>query len=266
MATPGISTNTVIIKVINADGEVITNANVTINGITLSYNVGDENYTNEKIEYKSGTKYPYAISAKGYKSKNGATTQKYTEVTLESASIETEITRIANAKTDIRTAINNKGGTVSDTALIDTYASAINNLSTEGGGNFAYAVVECDESFSSELETINGISVPILLNYNGLALIVASTNVSTNQSFSKIDTFEMVTFEDFKSFDFTNTYKLTVSEFTSAPDDNRLFVDKSVISTYKTDSAVGFILTSGTAFIPKANHFYLLQIKKTSEA
>ena len=54
--------------------------------------------------------------------------------------------------------------------MIDTYASAINDLST-GGGNFAYAAIECDESFSSELESITGIAVPVLINYDGLMLI-----------------------------------------------------------------------------------------------
>ena len=176
-------------------------------------------------------------------------------------SIQTEITRIANAKTAIRTAINNKGGTVSDTALIDTYASAINNLST-GGGNFAYAVVECDESFSSELETMYGITVPVLVNYDGLILTMTNTDVRTNHSFSKIDTFETVTFEDYKSIDFTNTYKLTVSEYTPTPDDDKLFINKSIISTYKNDPETGFTLTSGTAFIPKPNHFYTIEIKK----
>ena len=177
-------------------------------------------------------------------------------------SIQTEITRIANAKTAIRTAINNKGGTVSDTALIDTYASAINNLSA-GGGNFAYAVVECDESFSSELESNFGvISVPVLINYSGLRLAIANTEVSTNHSFSKIDTFEEINFEDYKSFGFTNTYKLTISEYTPTPDDDRLFINKSIISTYKNEDETGFILTSGTAFIPKPNHFYTIEIKK----
>ena len=177
-------------------------------------------------------------------------------------SIQTEITRIANAKTAIRTAINNKGGTVSDTALIDTYASAIDNLST-GGGNFAYAVVECDESFSSELESNFGeISVPVLVNYSGLILSIATTEVRTNHSFSKIDTFETVNFEDYKSIDFTNTYKLTVSEYTPTPDYDTLFINKSIISTYKNDPETGFILTSGTDFIPKPNHFYTIEIKK----
>ena len=176
-------------------------------------------------------------------------------------SIQTEITRIANAKTAIRTAINNKGSTVSDTALIDTYASAIDNLST-GGGNFAYAVVECDESFSSELETMYGITVPVLVNYDGLILTMTNTEVRTNHSFSKIDTFETVTFEDYKSIDFTNTYKLTVSEYTPTPDDDRLFINKSIISTYKNDPETGWLLISGNGFIPKPNHFYAIEIKK----
>ena len=177
-------------------------------------------------------------------------------------SIQTEINRIANAKTAIRTAINNKGGTVSDTALIDTYASAIDNLST-GGGNFAYAVVECDESFSLELESNFGeISVPVLVNFSGLILTIATTEVRTNHSFSKIDTFETVNFEDYKSIDFTNTYKLTVSEYTPTPDDDKLFINKSIISTYKNDPETGWLLISGNDFIPKPNHFYAIEIKK----
>ena len=177
-------------------------------------------------------------------------------------SIQTEITRIANAKTAIRTAINNKGGTVSDTALIDTYASAIDNLST-GGGNFAYAVVECDESFSLELESNFGeLSVPVLVNASGLILSLTTTEVRTNHSFSKIDTFETVNFEEYKSLDFTNTYKLTVSEYTLTPDDDILFINKSIISIYKNDSATGWLLISGNDFIPKPNHFYAIEIKK----
>lgn len=42
--------------------------------------------------------------------------------------IQTEITRIINAKAAIKTAIENKGGTVS--GKIDTFAAAINGLST----------------------------------------------------------------------------------------------------------------------------------------
>lgn len=44
--------------------------------------------------------------------------------------IQTEITRIVNAKAAIKTAIQNKGGTVN--GKIDTFAAAINSLSTGG--------------------------------------------------------------------------------------------------------------------------------------
>ena len=43
-------------------------------------------------------------------------------------SIQTEITRITNAKAAIKTAIESKGGTVS--GKIDTFAAAINSLKT----------------------------------------------------------------------------------------------------------------------------------------
>lgn len=48
--------------------------------------------------------------------------------------IQTEIERLNKAKSDIKTAIISKGGTISDTATIDTYASAIDGISTGGGG------------------------------------------------------------------------------------------------------------------------------------
>ena len=47
--------------------------------------------------------------------------------------IQTEIERLKKAKSDIKTAIMNKGGTISDTATIDTYASAIDGISIGGG-------------------------------------------------------------------------------------------------------------------------------------
>lgn len=47
--------------------------------------------------------------------------------------IQTEIDRLKKAKADIKAAIISKGGTISDTATIDTYASAINGISTGGG-------------------------------------------------------------------------------------------------------------------------------------
>ena len=49
------------------------------------------------------------------------------------STIQTEIDRLKKAKADIKTAIINKGGTISDTATIDTYASAIDGISVGGG-------------------------------------------------------------------------------------------------------------------------------------
>ena len=48
--------------------------------------------------------------------------------------IANQIERLNKAKADIKTAIINKGGTISDTATIDTYASAIDGISTGGVG------------------------------------------------------------------------------------------------------------------------------------
>lgn len=49
------------------------------------------------------------------------------------STIQSEINRLKKAKSDIKTAIINKGGTISNTATIDTYASAIDGISTGGG-------------------------------------------------------------------------------------------------------------------------------------
>ena len=46
--------------------------------------------------------------------------------------IQTEIDRLKKAKSDIKTAIINKGGTISDTATIDKYAAAIDGISAGG--------------------------------------------------------------------------------------------------------------------------------------
>lgn len=48
--------------------------------------------------------------------------------------IANQIERLNKAKADIKASIINKGGTISDTALIDTYASAIDGISTGGVG------------------------------------------------------------------------------------------------------------------------------------
>jgi hypothetical protein len=51
--------------------------------------------------------------------------------------IETELTRIENAKTAIYNAIIEKGGTVSSTAKISEYAAAINSLPSTSDTDFS---------------------------------------------------------------------------------------------------------------------------------
>ena len=48
--------------------------------------------------------------------------------------IQTEIERLTKAKFDIKTAIINKGGVVSEYDTIDKYAAAIDGISAGGGG------------------------------------------------------------------------------------------------------------------------------------
>lgn len=62
--------------------------------------------------------------------------------------IQTEIDRLKKAKSDIKTAIISKGGTISDTATIDTYAYAINGISTGGGVPIVMYGFACDRIFN----------------------------------------------------------------------------------------------------------------------
>ena len=49
------------------------------------------------------------------------------------STIQTEIERLKKAKSDIKTAIINKGGVVSEYDTIDKYAAAIDGISVGGG-------------------------------------------------------------------------------------------------------------------------------------
>ena len=49
-------------------------------------------------------------------------------------SIQTELTRITNAKSAIKTAIEGKGVTVSDSAKLDAFAALIDSIEAGGGG------------------------------------------------------------------------------------------------------------------------------------
>lgn len=72
-------------------------------------------------------------------------------------SIQTELTRIINAKTAIKTAIEGKGVTVPDGTLLDGMASLIESIEAGGGaGNIAYGTIIPADA-SSNLEIVHGL-------------------------------------------------------------------------------------------------------------
>ena len=55
-------------------------------------------------------------------------------------SIQTELTRIINAKAAIKTAVEGKGVTVPDGTLLDGMAALIESIEAGGGGNFEVSI------------------------------------------------------------------------------------------------------------------------------
>ena len=77
-------------------------------------------------------------------------------------SIQTELTRITNAKAAIKTAIEGKGVTVPDGTLLDGMASLIEGIEAGGGGGFQVAL---GTFIPAETKTINSIP-PISIEHN----------------------------------------------------------------------------------------------------
>ena len=73
-------------------------------------------------------------------------------------SIQTELTRITNAKAAIKTAIEGKGVTVPDTTLLDGMASLIESIDASGGSGITYA-----KGTITPAENITG---PFLIEHN----------------------------------------------------------------------------------------------------
>ena len=73
-------------------------------------------------------------------------------------SIQTELTRLTNAKAAIKTAIEGKGVTVPNGTLLDGMASLIESIEAGGGGagNIAYGTITPVDA-SSHLEIVHGL-------------------------------------------------------------------------------------------------------------
>ena len=77
-------------------------------------------------------------------------------------SIQTELARITNAKSAIKTAIEGKGVTVPDGTLLDGMAALIESIEAGGGGGFQVAV---GTFIPAETKKLNSIP-PISINHN----------------------------------------------------------------------------------------------------
>lgn len=84
-------------------------------------------------------------------------------------SISDEVSRLETAKANLRTAINNKGVSVSETATLDTYATAVNSIATassvdlsgympKSGGTFT-GIVKFNETDSACINFDSGIYI-----------------------------------------------------------------------------------------------------------
>lgn len=89
-------------------------------------------------------------------------------------SIQTELTRITNAKAAIKTAIEGKGVTVPDGTLLDGMASLIESIEAGGGGsgNFATGTFTTTDDITSNVVINHNLGVKpkfiIVLNCNSI--------------------------------------------------------------------------------------------------
>lgn len=88
------------------------------------------------------------------------------------STIAEEIQRIKQAKSSIKTSIQNKGVTVSDTATLDAYPALIDSIQTGGGtgeSTFQEKTVSITANTTTEIVPDNG--------YNGMTKVTVTTNV-----------------------------------------------------------------------------------------
>lgn len=115
-------------------------------------------------------------------------------------SIFSEITRINNAKEAIKTAIENKGITVSESIKIDGYAALIDNIETDGGSGESYM---CPDFY--ERRTLGGISYRTLFARYPQSLNISDYNLdSRNVTYMEymFENFGVGTIDGLKSLDY----------------------------------------------------------------
>ena len=132
-------------------------------------------------------------------------------MTNTGTTIQTEIERLTKAKSDIKTAIINKGGTISDTATIDKYAAAIDGISAGGGKNKKLKInvvtinpehLYNDIIFIGYTDSLINGSLPIVFDFNS-GVGTDGTFVNTIETeILKFNTKLTLNFEYFKEINF----------------------------------------------------------------
>ena len=118
-------------------------------------------------------------------------------------SIQTELTRIINAKAAIKTSIEGKGVTVPDGTLLDGMAALIESIEAGGGGGF---------NFLNAAEVVSGTITPtsriLFANYGNI-----SVTFSSNRPDKRVGCFLMydTTLDDSQTYENGNTSLTTMS-------------------------------------------------------
>ena len=124
-------------------------------------------------------------------------------------SIQTELTRIINAKAAIKTAIEGKGVTVPEATLLDGMASLIESIEAGGGEDFSpFSIITWGTYVPAEDE--KSLSIPNLTNgSNGFFVIgsrggsIGSNNVDSAFSTSMYNQMQRLRYS---SGNYTNSY------------------------------------------------------------
>lgn len=123
--------------------------------------------------------------------------------------ISDEITRLQQAKADLKTAIEGKGVTVPSNATIDDYADLVDSIEAGGGGSSSIEDLVSKENLTKIETNISG-STPIILNQSnnfnitGVDILGAISFVDCELSFNG---FSIIWHSGGNSFYFYNSKK-----------------------------------------------------------
>ena len=179
--------------------------------------------------------------------------------------IQTEIDRLKKAKSDIKTAIINKGGTISDTATIDTYASAIDGISVGGRSTTDVTVLTINTNSSeNNLQIMTGWEV---YDTNKVYLSIFYDNCPERINICR-DTTDVngksYAFMDAEGLKFLNlNFRITV--YYLEPSDSAydyLLNSKTMVSSWITDNEEGLKLVDGKDELDLAKKILIIAEKQ----